>query len=229
MFDLFLFLLDRPSTEGAEPPEPNVDPNHKGRATLEFLIWLKETPLAEWVLYSPWANPILLCMHASGMALVVGCGLMTCLRILGYARNLPISLFERLIGFAWLGVALNVISGILLFIADGDRYIANWTFQLKLGFIFAAGIATWFLWRLIRDEAAKAAEVPAVAMPAPAANDPAESGSEAATPDIAVAPEAGAETAARSLRIAAVITALFWIGAIIAGRMIAYTISPGFD
>ncbi len=44
---------------------------------MEFLIWLKGTPIAEWVLYSAWANPILLRMPAVGMALVVGCGFMT--------------------------------------------------------------------------------------------------------------------------------------------------------
>jgi uncharacterized membrane protein len=176
---------------------------------LEFVIWLKGTALAEWVLYSPWANPILLCMHAIGMALVVGCGLMTCLRILGYGGAVPLSLFERLIGFAWLGVALNAISGVLMFLPDGDRYIVNWTFQLKIGFIVLAGLSTWFLWRTLGAERAfRAADGP----------DP---GDEAA-------PAPASYRFSVRARVAALVTASFWIFAIVAGRMIAYTLAPEF-
>ncbi|WEK01157.1 MAG: hypothetical protein P0Y59_05565 [Candidatus Sphingomonas phytovorans] len=190
---------------------------------MDFLIWLKSTPLAEWVLYSPWANPILLCMHASGMALVVGCGLMTSLRILGYARSVPLSLFERLIAFAWAGVALNAVSGLLLFMSDGDRYIGNWTFQLKIGFIFLAGIATWFLWRILLEEGGTRSGVQL---------DPeniADSANTIAGGPVGRDIAAQAEAFSPRARTAAAITALFWICAIIAGRMIAYTLAPGFE
>jgi hypothetical protein len=194
---------------------------------LEFLIWLKSTPLAEWVLYSAWANPILLCMHASGMALVVGCGFMTSLRVFGYARSLPLSLFERLIAFAWLGVALNVVSGILLFIGDGDRYIANWTFQLKLAFIGAAGISTWILWRLLAKESAPAESAAAEGEPGAVPSAPA--GDETPAIETAIPDEPATIRVAPSTWIMALVVALCWLGAIIAGRMIAYTISPGFE
>jgi hypothetical protein len=203
-----------------------------GESVVDFLIWLKGTPLAEWVLYSPWANPILLCMHASGMALVVGCGLMTCLRILGYGRGTPLSLFERLIGIAWAGVGLNVISGLLLFMADGDRYIGNWTFQLKIGFIFFSGIATWFLWRILLVEGQR----PSHALPATGDSDEAgateaDSGSVAALGlDAETTSAAPAEIFSTKARVVAALTALFWIGAIVAGRTIAYTlVTPGFE
>lgn len=176
------------------------------------MIWLKGTPLAEWILYSPWANPVLLCMHAIGMALVVGCGLMTCLRILGYARAVPLSLFERLIALAWTGVALNAISGVLMFLPDGDRYIANWTFQLKLGSIALAGISTWFLWRALAEEAAPDAAVA--------------SGADAGV--AAVPAVASPRQFSTRARVAAIVTASFWICAIVAGRMIAYTLAPEF-
>jgi hypothetical protein len=181
---------------------------------LELVIWLKGTALAEWILYAPWANPILLCMHAIGMALVVGCGLMTCLRILGYAGSVPLSLFERLIAFAWVGVALNAISGVLMFLPDGDRYIVNGTFQLKIGFIVLAGISTWFLWRTLAGEIASRAVIE------PDVGD--ESGTSAAP--AAAAPRGFSARA----RVVALITALFWICAIVAGRMIAYTLAPEF-
>jgi len=161
---------------------------------LEFLIWLKGTPVAEWILYSAWANPILLCMHAVGMALVVGCGFMTSLRVLGYARGIPLSFFNRLLKLVWAGVALNATSGVLLFLPDGDKYITNWTFDLKIMCIACAGVATWIMWRILKAEPAY---------------------------------ETSGPLSARA-RGAAMATSTFWLGAIVAGRMIAYTLTPGF-
>lgn len=160
---------------------------------MNFLIWLEGTPLAEWVLYSAWSNPLLLSMHATGMALVVGCGLMTGARVLGFARSLPLTLFSRLISATWIGVALNVSSGLLLFIANGDAYIANWTFQLKILQIIGAGVATHVMWRALAAEDY-----------VPATN--------------------GRGTRAR---IAAGAMIVLWVGAIVAGRMIAYTMTLG--
>jgi hypothetical protein len=160
---------------------------------LEFLVWLKTTPFAQWLLLSAWANPILLCFHAVGMALVVGSALMTNLRLLGYAKSLPISFFRKLFGLAWTGVAFNVGSGILLFIVDGNKYIGNWTFQLKIACIVAAGITTSVMWRVINTETG-----------------------------FDTAKDAGVR-----VRIAATLSTVFWLGAITAGRMIAYTMQPG--
>ena len=162
---------------------------------MNFLIWLESTRLSEWVLYSQWANPVLLSMHAVGMSLVVGCGLMTGARVLGFARVLPLTLFYRLLVAAWIGVALNVTSGVLLFISNGHTYIANWTFQLKILLIIGAGLAARSMWRALAAQSlAKAGEAPS-----------------------------------RHARVAAFASIVFWIGAIVAGRMIAYTITPGFD
>jgi hypothetical protein len=164
-----------------------------GRRDLEFLVWLKTTPFAQWVLMSAWANPILLCFHAVGMALVVGTCLMTNLRLLGYAKSLPISFFRKLFVLAWTGVAFNVGSGLILFSVDGNKYIGNWTFQLKIASIVAAGITTSVMWRALDTESSFGA----------------------------------ASSVGARVRIAATLSAVFWLGAITAGRRIAYTMQPG--
>jgi hypothetical protein len=149
--------------------------------------------LAQWILLSAWANPILLCFHAVGMALVVGTSLMTNLRLLGYAKSLPISFFKKLFALAWTGVAFNVGSGVMLFIVDGNKYIGNWTFQLKMAFIVAAGITTSVMWRVLNTQSSV---------------------------------DTGNAVGA-SARIAATLATVFWLSAITAGRMIAYTMQPG--
>jgi hypothetical protein len=160
---------------------------------VNFLIWLEGTPPAEWVLYSALSNPLLLSMHAIGMALVVGCGFMTAARVLGYARELPLSLFSRLLVIAWIGVTLNVTSGVLLFISNGHTYIANVPFDLKILSIIGAGIASHAMWRALAREA----------------------------------PADGASYSTRTQGVAMAVIAL-WLGAIVAGRMIAYTLTPVF-
>src|SRR5258707_166505 len=72
---------------------------------MEFLAWLEQTDGSVWLRESDWGHPIILCFHAVGMGMVVGISLMYSARILGYARDFPLSAFDRLFGLAWSGGA----------------------------------------------------------------------------------------------------------------------------
>src|SRR5260221_8588562 len=74
---------------------------------MEFLAWLEQTDGSVWLRESDWGHPIILCFHAVGMGMVVGISLMYSARILGYARDFPLSAFDRLFGLAWFGFAMN--------------------------------------------------------------------------------------------------------------------------
>ena len=88
---------------------------------MEFLAWLEQTDSSVWLRESDWGHPIILCFHAVGMGMVVGISLMYSARILGYAKDFPISAFDRLFGLAWLGFAMNAASGVLLFFGEPRR------------------------------------------------------------------------------------------------------------
>jgi hypothetical protein len=156
----------------------------------EFLLGLQETPLATWVRESDWGYPIVLTCHAIGMALVVGPVLAFDLRVLGYAKKIPLDWFAAPFAIAWCGFAINFVSGILLFITNASVFIGKWAFQVKLLLIVAAGIATWLLSARIAAEAR---------LDAPGA----------------ISPPRHTRTALLSIA--------FWLGAIVAGRIIAYT------
>jgi hypothetical protein len=120
---------------------------------MEFLAWLEGTEISQWVQASDWGYPIILCLHSVGMGLVVGLILVLNLRVLGYAKAIPLSSFQGLLTVAWLGFAVNAGSGMLLFMANATRLIANWTFQLKLALIVLGGLCIWSLWRLLKRNA----------------------------------------------------------------------------
>ena len=117
---------------------------------MEFLQQLEGTSLSGWILSSDWASPLLLCAHSVGMGLVVGIVLMLSFRVLGFATGIPYSAYAGLMTTAWIGFAVNALSGIFLFIADPTHLIVNWTFQLKLALIVLGGLSLWLLWRLLQ-------------------------------------------------------------------------------
>ena len=160
---------------------------------MSLLSWLEDNPLSQFILEDAFAHPILLCIHAVGMAIVVGLVLMFDLRVVGYPKTLPLTAFKNLTKLGWTGFALNALSGLVLFATRASSLPFNLAFQLKIGLILFGGLSMWFLGR--------------TAHAAVAAND-----------DTAEFP--------LSTKLLAVLTALVWIGAIIAGRYIGYTLAP---
>lgn len=157
---------------------------------MPFIDWLENTSFCIWILESEWAHPILLCVHAIGMAMVVGMIWMISARILGFAAGVPLAAFERAFRIAWLGFAINAASGLLLFAVNGDNYLTNAPFDVKMILIAAGGLTIWLLWR-------------------------------ATLGDPVVAVSGVAPARAKPVAVAAI---AFWLGAIVAGRMIAYTL-----
>jgi hypothetical protein len=103
---------------------------------------------------SIWGYPIVLSSHAVGMATVLGVAWMLCLRVLGFAKGISITSFDKLFLVGWAGFILNLISGIILFAGSASVYFYQWTFQLKLGAIIAGGILLKFVMNAVRANAA---------------------------------------------------------------------------
>lgn len=125
---------------------------------MEFLQWLANTPLAMWVLASEtYGYYIMLSVHAVGMGVVAGVVLMLCIRLLGFARDVPLSIFDRLFTIAKWGFVFNALSGAALFAANGANLVKNTPFLLKLTCIALGGVTLLILSRQVeRDRAALA-------------------------------------------------------------------------
>jgi len=87
---------------------------------MEFLNSLGASSFSTWLRESPsiWAYPAVLTLHTLGLGVLVGANWMVDLRVLGFARALPMSLFERAFPIMWSGFWLNAATGVLLFVAD---------------------------------------------------------------------------------------------------------------
>lgn len=97
--------------------------------------WLENTAVALWVGESLWGYPILLAMHAVGLAVVVGIFAMRDLRLLGLFSALPATAFLRLSKLGWAGFGVNATSGILLFTSQATTFVASVAFLSKIGCI----------------------------------------------------------------------------------------------
>jgi hypothetical protein len=105
-----------------------------------LLTYVQNTPLALWVSESPslLGYPTILVLHTFGLALVVGGSVAVSLRFLGVARAATKASLQPLFGPMWLGLAVNAVTGVLLFIADAVRKAGQPVFWIKIAAIAAA-------------------------------------------------------------------------------------------
>jgi Family of unknown function (DUF6644) len=95
---------------------------------------IEESGLSTWIRDSPsiFAFWFIISLHAIGMGLLVGASAIIDLRILGVAKDLPLSPLKGLYRIIWIGFAIQVVSGTLLLIAYPTKALTNPDFYLKL-------------------------------------------------------------------------------------------------
>lgn len=120
---------------------------------MQFLETLSQTPLVLWVAQSDYGYPSILTLHALGMALVVGVILIIDLRVLGVARVIPLASLQRYFLVVWIGLAINLCSGSLLFAANYSAFIKNTAFITKILMLLTAGVGTFLLAKELRISA----------------------------------------------------------------------------
>ena len=102
-----------------------------------MLEWLEYTNISIWVAESIWGYPIMLSLHVVGLAIVVGVFTVYNFRLLGLLGSLEFSPFINFFRLAWLGLLINVVSGLTLFGSQATFYVANIPFLIKISSIIA--------------------------------------------------------------------------------------------
>jgi hypothetical protein len=115
-----------------------------------LLIWIEESGLGIYVREDLWGFAIALSMHAVGMAAVLGVVVVTNLRVLGYVSDIPVLSYTNLFPVAWLGFAINLTSGIMLYASHATEYTYQAVFMLKLGLLLLGGILMKVMMNFIR-------------------------------------------------------------------------------
>ncbi len=105
-------------------------------------VWLEQTSVGTAVRDSTWLFPIIETVHIVGIVLLVGSTSVLDLRLMGLTlREKSVSkLAWRFLPWAWVGFAVQVITGGLLLSSEATKMYDNLGFQIKMVLIVVAGL-----------------------------------------------------------------------------------------
>ena len=103
-----------------------------------LVVWLKATPISEAMRTSQFIWPICETLHFIGLALLIGGAGLIDLRLMGFLKSVSVSAVMQVRKWAALGIAINVITGVLFFVGAPDQYIENPAWYGKLLFLAVA-------------------------------------------------------------------------------------------
>ena len=103
-----------------------------------LVVWLKATPVSEAMRTSQFIWPICETLHFIGLALLIGGAGLIDLRLMGFLKSVSVSAVMQVRKWAALGIAINVVTGVLFFVGAPDQYIENPAWYGKLLFLAVA-------------------------------------------------------------------------------------------
>lgn len=106
---------------------------------------------AAFVLDNPWVWPICEVFHFVGLCLLFGVVLLVNLRLLGFVTGVACADMNRLLPWGMAGLGINIVTGMLFFLAAPEQYTQNSAFVWKIGLMLIAGVT--LLYPTMRDQA----------------------------------------------------------------------------
>ena len=93
------------------------------------------------VLDNPWVWPICEVFHFVGLCLLFGVMLIVNLRLAGFITGVPLADVNRLLPWAMAGLGINIVTGMLFFLAAPEQYTQNGAFAWKMGLVLLGGFS----------------------------------------------------------------------------------------
>ena len=120
-----------------------------------FLSWLESTAYSQWIVAGLTGWPLVLSMHAVGISIIVGVMFPLNLRVLGLFRPIPITAVRGLMSIGWIGIGMNVFSGLSLFVAQATYYVTESpAFLVKITFVILAIGNLYHMQKILKRDAA---------------------------------------------------------------------------
>jgi hypothetical protein len=112
-------------------------------AILSFANWLENTRLALAIADSSWVYPYVQLTHFVGLSLWVGTNVAVDLSLVGVGKGwqTPAEVSDALIVWNWIGFAIAVAGGLMLFAASATTYVINPAFLVKFGVLIPLALA----------------------------------------------------------------------------------------
>jgi len=116
----------------------------------EVLTWIQGSALAHSISKSNhMVGASLQILHILGFVLLLASLLMLSLRLVGFifSRQTVAEVAQDASRLIWIGLAIAVFSGVLMFISTPRLYFHNWAFQIKMGLLVLAILIQLLLFR----------------------------------------------------------------------------------
>ena len=122
-------------------PEIKVDEN----AVAPAGVWVSAAAVQDLVTTRPWVWPAAETLHFVGLSLLFGVLFAVNLRLLGGLRGVSFAAMHRMLPWGMLGFGVNLVTGMLFFIAAPEQYTANAPFLWKIICLMVAGVDLLYL------------------------------------------------------------------------------------
>jgi len=107
-----------------------------------LLQWLHDTQFSTTMRESIWAEPLVETIHVLTLTLFLGFAVLLDLRLLGVClrRRRVSEVLGQLNPYLFVGFAIMIISGLLLFSGDPPAFWSTFFFKIKMVFLILAGL-----------------------------------------------------------------------------------------
>ena len=150
-----LVLMAGAASVGGEIRHPEV---RMDESVVAPAGWITAESVHDFVTTSPWVWPAAETLHFIGLSLLFGVLFVVNLRLLGGLRTVSFASLHRLLPWAMLGFAVNLVTGMLFLVASPDQYVTSYPFYWKLACLMVAGADLLYLTVFDRLWALKAGE-----------------------------------------------------------------------
>jgi hypothetical protein len=118
---------------------------------MEFLVRIEQSGICTWVRESSsvWAYPTFIFLHSLGMGFLVGTSMVIDLRLLGFARGVPLEPMKKFFPALWFGFCVSAASGFMLTIIDARKWLSDPLFYIKMGCIALAMVTGRLIWNQV--------------------------------------------------------------------------------
>ena len=130
-----------------------------------FGHWLQNRSFALAIAGSDWAYPFVQATHFTGLSLWVGTNVAVDLSLLGMGKKTSqsLQLSDELFVWNWIGFAIAVTGGFLLFSVSAETYVTNIAFLTKLGLLIPLALILHIVVQQRAPAWEKASEIPRLA------------------------------------------------------------------
>jgi hypothetical protein len=115
------------------------------------LQMLHDLPLGTIIRNSSWLYTYFLCLHFLGFSLLFGGLMVVDLRVLGFAKRIPLDKCLAFLPWVIIGFCINAFTGLCFFCFQPFQLWANWAFKIKMILVALAGLNALFF-TLVEDK-----------------------------------------------------------------------------